>query len=86
MIHLLQLCFLLLYGLSLLADSYDKVASYLLDIKYHKNIPKQLSTNVSAKWPFSDFQLQHALTQVLDIKQFKEMVINFMKKKIKKKT
>lgn len=49
MIHLLQLCFLLLYGLSLLADSYDKVASYLLDIKYHKSIPKQLSTNVSAK-------------------------------------
>lgn len=34
MIHLLQLCFLFLYALSLLAVSYDKVASYLLYIEY----------------------------------------------------
>jgi len=34
MIHLLHLCFLLLYRLSLLAVSYDKVAPCLLYIEY----------------------------------------------------
>lgn len=46
---------------------------YISSCKYHKTIPKHLSTNVPAGWPFSGFQMQLVLTQVLDINHFKEM-------------